>query len=75
MKILKRPENVIYDTENPDKMEFNSTRIDVDLTTPLHHLTTKTDWDFLSEFFKPQGRIQHPIFNDFGNSFYYCVKV
>lgn len=73
MKILKRPENVIFDTENPDKMEFNP--VPKSLPNPLHHLTTKTDWDFLSEHFKPKEEIKHPIFNDFGNSYFYCIEV
>jgi len=73
MRILKRPENLIFDTEDPDKMEFSSAF--ETLPTPLHHVTTKTDWDFLSEHFKPKDKMQHPIFYDFGNSYFYCVSV
>lgn len=73
MKILKRPENVIFDTENPDKMEFNPTP--KELPTPLHQILFKTDWDFLSEHFKPKENIPHPVFKDFEKSYFYCLSV
>ena len=73
MKILKRPENMVFDTDNPDKMEFNPT-VKAPLT-PLHHLTTQTDWDFLLEHFKPVAGKRHPIFNNFGNSYFYGMSV
>ncbi len=73
MQILKRPDNVIFDTENPDYMEFNPTPNA--LPTALHHLIAKSEWDFLTEFFKPRQGIQHPIFRDFSNSHFYCISV
>ena len=73
MKILKKPENVIYDTENPDKMKFN--RVPLGLPTPLQDLTTKTIFDFLSEHFRPIKEFPHPIFKDFGSSYFYCTVV
>lgn len=73
MQILKRPDNVIFDTENPDYMEFNPTPNA--LPTALHHLIAKSEWDFLSEHFKPRQGIQHPIFRNFSNSHFYCISV
>jgi hypothetical protein len=73
MKILKRPENVIFDTENPDKMEFKP--IPKYLPAPLSEITLKTDWEFLSVYFKQKEGIEHPIFNSFGSSYFYCVSV
>jgi len=73
MKILKRPENIVFDTENPDKMKFSTN--EKGLPTPLHYITTKSDFDFLSEYFKAKDGIKHPIFNNFGNSYFYCLEV
>lgn len=73
MRILKKPENVIFDTENPEKVEINSEVIKNPI--PLHHSTNVTDWDFLSEHFKSKDEIKHPIFNHFGESYFYCLSV
>jgi len=72
MKILKMPEGVIFDTENPNKIEFNpcpkGTR------TPLHYLTEdNTVWEFLSIYFKPEKGTQHPIFKNFINSYFTSI--
>ena len=66
MKILKRPENLIFDTENPDKIEISKLLSAKELSA-LHHVTDQTDWEFLSEYFRPESQ----IFNDFGNSYFY----
>ena len=73
MKILKRPENIIFNTETPNLMEFNP--IPLSLPVPLNQVTLKTDYDFLSERFLPIENIQHPIFLNFGKSYYYCIEV
>ncbi len=73
MKILKKPDFIIFDTENPDKMKFNRTPLG--LPQPLNAITMKTDYDFLSEHFRPKGDVVHPIFKNFGSSYYYCVSV
>lgn len=70
MKILKKPENLIFDTENPEKTEFNLEPISIPI--PLHHSTDKTDWDFLSQYFKQNDGIEHPIFNNFGESYFFA---
>ena len=69
MKILKKPENTIFDTENPEKIELNFDPA-IKSHTPLHHSTDKTDWDLLSEYIKTQ----HPIFDNFGESYFYCLS-
>lgn len=71
MKILKRPDNIIFDTENPDKMKF--TRQVHPCPTPLFQKTTKTEHDFLSDHFRPHQSKEHPIFKDFGSSYYYFI--
>jgi len=74
MKIYKKPANLIFDTECPDQIMFN--RAPVIMPTPLHQvIATKSEWEFLSEYFAPKEEVQHPIFNDFGSSFFYCVQL
>ena len=73
MKILKKPDFIIFDTEKPDQMKFSRTPLG--LPQPLNAITMKTDHDFLSENFRPKGEIVHPIFKNFGSSYYYCVSV
>lgn len=72
MKILKRPENIVFDTENPFKMDFNSTPKGG--IRPLHETIMQAEWDFLTQFFKGRAGFKHPIFRDFGNSYFYQVK-
>lgn len=67
MKILKRPVNIIYDTDYPNRLEFDPAVTAID-RKPLHHFTQQTDYDFLQEHFKGPD---HPIYNDFGNSYFY----
>ena len=71
MKILKKPDNIIFDTDKPDHMKFS--RIPFGLPESLNAVTTKTDYDFLSEHFRPNGNIVHPIFKDFGSSYYFFI--
>ncbi len=73
MKILKRPDNIIFDTEKPNVMEFNP--IPNFLPQRLYEITQKSDFDFLYENFPPQNNIKHPVFKDFGTSYYYCLEV
>lgn len=68
MKILKRPVNLIYDTEKPYSFEYGSESSSADLV-PLHHVTDQHDYEFLKGHFKET----HPIFNDFGSSYFYVV--
>ncbi|MGD9930165.1 MAG: hypothetical protein AB7U05_09105 [Mangrovibacterium sp.] len=68
MIILKRPDNLIFDTENP------ATKVlyihDGRLCTPLHWIINQTVCDFLLEHYKPTGDIEHPIFQNFENSYF-----
>jgi len=73
MKILKKPENIIFDTDNPEKIEINSDHVKSSI--PLHHSTSMTDWDFLSLYFKSKDENKHPIFMNFGESYFYCLSV
>jgi len=73
MKILKKPDFILFDTENPDRMKFSRTPLG--FPQPLNAITLKTDYEFLSEHFRPKGNTLHPIFKDFGSSYYYCVSV
>ena len=66
MKILKRPDNVIFDTDNPDSTE---SRLNLEPSTPLHHMHDQSDWDFLTD----QFGTDHPVFQDFGRSYYYVL--
>lgn len=73
MKILKKPDFIIFDTEKPDQMKFSRTPLG--LPQPLNAITMKTDFDFLSEHFRPKDHTVHPIFKNFESSYYYCVCV
>lgn len=68
MIILKRPDNLIFDTENPvTKVPYIDGRRP---RTPLHWIINQTVWDFLHEHFKPTGNTEHPIFQNFVNSYF-----
>ncbi len=67
MKILKRPENTVFDTAKIDNKETTS-RSFTNLS-PLHQTHTTTDREFLSQFFPDK----HPIFDEFGKSYYYAI--
>lgn len=71
MKILKRPDNIIFDTENPNIMEFKPT--DLKRAIPLSETSWKFEYDILKEFFPSQNNITHPIFSNFGSSYYYEI--
>ena len=73
MKILKKPDYIIFDTENPNTMEF-----DPSIKNSLKLLSAtnlETDWVFISENFKPIKNVVHPIFLNFGSSYFYCIEV
>lgn len=72
MKIIKRPDHIVFDTENPDNMEFNP--IPYRKLTALHQNTLKSDHAFLKEHFTSKNNIVHPIFINFSNSYYYVVN-
>jgi len=71
MKILKRPENIVFDTENPDKMDFAP--MPTQGLTPLHQTIEQAEWDFLTQFFTGTAGCDHPIFKDFGQSYFYSI--
>lgn len=72
MKILKRPDNIVFDTENTDQMEFKP--MAYRSLTPLHQTHVKSDHEFLSEHFKPKNSNAHPIFTNFERSYYYVIN-
>ncbi|WP_158651249.1 hypothetical protein [Pseudotamlana carrageenivorans] len=41
--------------------------------TPLFQKVTKTEHDFLSHHFRPYKTKEHPVFKDFGSSYYYFI--
>lgn len=73
MKILKRPDGLIFNTENPDVIEFNPSP--KALPHPLHLITLKSDWEYLFDLFPKKEGFPHPIFKDFGSSYFYCIEV
>ena len=70
MKILKRPNAVIYDTTNIDSRIYNPFK-GFGNPIPLHQTHKTTDHEFLSQIFPPE----HPIFEDFSKSYYYRLSV
>lgn len=72
MKILKRPDNIVFDTENTDQMEFNP--LPYMHLTPLHQIHVESDHEFLTKHFGRKKNSEHPIFTNFGNSYYYVVN-
>lgn len=73
MRILKKPDHILFDTDSPDKMEF-CTKAEFP-RTPLHWITQNNDWDFLHEHFKPKDGHEHPIFRNFSQSFYFNIDI
>jgi len=65
MKIGKFPKGAIYDTDNPNYFEYVDTPNQYNV--PLHHSHNKTDIEYLKQYFKED----HPIFNNFGESYFY----
>ncbi len=74
MKILKKPDNIIFDTKNPNFFEFNPVPKSLPIIR-LNEVSLKSDYDFLSENFSPRENILHPIFLNFGSSYFYCLEV
>jgi restriction endonuclease S subunit len=73
MKILKKPDHIIFDTKNPSKMEFRDSSKNAICSSHLHQVRTdnKTDHEYLSQYFHPIDLIPHPIFTNFGSSFFF----
>lgn len=69
MKILKRPNGIIFDNLNLEKKEYNPYS-GFGNPIPLHHFHEKTDFEFLSDHFPKD----HSIFNNFGNSYFYIIQ-
>lgn len=69
MKILKRTKGVgvIFDTENIESQTKSDIKPSTNKSLHMNHQTT--DHAFLGEYF-PES---HPIFLNFGGSFYYVV--
>ncbi len=73
MRILKKPDHIIFDTDNPDRMIFQ-TKTEFP-HTPLHWINQSGDWDFLNQHFHPKDGVQHPIFSNFDRSFYFMIDI
>lgn len=73
MKIMKHPDKIVFDTDNPNEMKFAAAILMNDLT-PLNHVVFETDFDFLTKRFKPKYGTIHPIMRNFGQSYYYQIK-
>jgi hypothetical protein len=68
MKILKSNTNEVFDTGNINLIEvFKGKKPDV--PQALHLNTDKTDYEFLKQFFP----VEHSIFWDFSESFFYVI--
>lgn len=68
MKVLKRPSCVIYDTDDVDSRAYYPYSGFGHLV-PLNYCHEKTDYEFLLVYFPKE----HPVFNDFGLSYYYVL--
>lgn len=68
MKILKRPQNVIFDTDDP--FSKDSCIHSVEGLKPLHHTHSLTDFEFLSLYFS----CDHAVFTNFGTSYFFCYE-
>lgn len=73
MKILKRPDNIIFDTANPNKLEHTKDTNPIDLT-PLHQFLPGGEWAFLNKHFEGTNGNQHEILKDYGYSYFYVVE-
>lgn len=72
MKIIKRPAQIIFDTRNPNHMQYAPDWTGTIL--PLYAVTGKNDMDSLIELFPSQEFEEHPIFEDFGKSSYWIIE-
>ena len=69
MKILKSNTNQVFDTDDATFIETFKGKKPIDLSKSLHLNHDETDYDFLNKYFPAD----HPIFNDFGKSFYFVL--
>jgi hypothetical protein len=76
MKILKKPECVVYDTENPNHFEFNPHPEGIYLNIYKFNISgIINNRDYFSIYFKSLYEVKHPIFNDFENSNFYVLMI
>lgn len=68
MKIYLSNKREIYDTEQPEKVDFR--RVDTLHLKPLHHSHAMTDWEYLQKYFQ----VGHRIFNGFTENYYYLMQ-
>lgn len=71
MKILKRPDYLVFDTDNPDNWytDFGINHRELTILHHTHYTRHICDWDFLSQYFSPD----HFIFDNFSKSYYYPI--
>lgn len=73
MKILKVPDNSIFDTEDKDYRVYTTSKLRKDELLPLHQhpeCLMKNCFEFLRQFFP----LEHFIYSDFGKSYYYVIS-
>lgn len=68
MKILKRPDNIIYDTESTENFELYKGKTP-ELNQMVYQNTDLMELDFLKQYFDEA----HQIFENFGQSYYYIL--
>jgi len=69
MKILKSNTKEVFDTGNLDSIKkFNGEK--PDLSKALHQNHNTTDFEFLKQYFP----LNHSIFEDFKESYYYIIE-
>lgn len=73
MKIYHSSLSIVFDTENPNLMEF--TNVDPVKLVPLHTVIgEKSVFEFLHEHFKAIYPVAHIIFLFIGSAHYYLIK-
>lgn len=69
MKILKSNTKEVFDTENLNSIKRHQGKTPDNLV-PLHHSHNSTDYEFLKSIFP----LNHSIFEDFKEAFYYVIE-
>ncbi|WP_107037874.1 hypothetical protein [Brumimicrobium mesophilum] len=73
MKILKKPDNIVFDTATPHVRICQAKSYEI--VCPLHHVNNVTDYIFLKEHFPSLTKgTDHPIMENFHQSYYFKIK-
>lgn len=75
MKIYKTPGCMVFDTEEPNLIEFNTEYRSKHLLALHNYLGTKeSEFDFLMRNFQKDNDFEHPAMSYFPQSYYHIIS-